>query len=188
MILCAYFLISLFFVMEWQVRQGSDAKSLEAGGYDQGSTKRIAAAFTLTLGMLLAAPILDALQLAVIDAASIAILGLLMMIAGLLIRYWAARTLGAFYTRTLRVNSNHQIVDVGPYHYVRNPGYLGLLLLFIGSGLAASNWLVIVAITVVMLAAYIYRIRTEEAMLTSAFGDVYRSYIARTWRLIPLLY
>ncbi len=115
-------------------------------------------------------------------------LGLVLMLGGLALRYWAARTLGAFYTRTLLVKTDHRIVDNGPYRLIRNPGYLGNLLLFIGAGLAATNWLVVLVIAIALLSSYIYRIRVEEAMLESTFGDEYRAYKARTRKLIPLVY
>lgn len=35
---------------------------------------------------------------------------------------------------------------------------------------------------------YLYRIREEDAVLLSAFGDDYRAYCQRTKRLIPWLY
>jgi len=188
MIVCAYLLIGLFFVMERRIRQGKEAMSLEAGQFDRDSTKFIGCAFAITLAMLLVAPILDYLQIATLSGAATASFGLVMMVCGLMLRYWASRTLGAYYTRTLLVKTDHHLVDSGPYRLVRNPGYLGNLLIFIGAGLAASNGLAVVVITVVLLAAYVYRIRVEESMLRSTFGDAYQTYMTRTWRLIPLVY
>jgi protein-S-isoprenylcysteine O-methyltransferase Ste14 len=97
------------------------------------------------------------------------------MFLGLSIRVWAARTLGEFYTRTLTVTENQQIVEKGPYRIVRHPGYLGVILLYAGFGVASANWIATVAIGAFTLIAYTYRIRTEEAMPIAAFGDRYRA-------------
>ena len=188
MILCAYVLIGLFFVMEQVIRQGQEAQSLQPGQYDHDSTKFIGIAFALTLVLLLAAPILDNFHIAVINGATVGAFGLAIMVVGLALRCWATKTLGAFYSRTLLVKADHHLVDSGPYRFVRNPGYLGSLLLFVGAGLASFNWLVVIVIAVVLLVAYIYRIRVEETMLSRTFGDEYQSYVARTWRFIPLVY
>lgn len=188
MIWLAYALVTLFFVMEWRMRQGEDARRLQAGEFDRDSTRVVGGVFALTLILLIAAPILDRFQLATIDGAIVGDLGLVTMVMGLALRYWAYQTLGAFYTRTLLVKADHELVEHGPYRVVRNPGYLGILMLFVGAGLATQNWLVSLVIMSVLVTAYTYRIRAEEAMLRSTFGNSYQAYMARTWRLIPLVY
>ena len=60
------------------------------------------------------------------------------MLLGLLIRVWLARTPGGFYRRTLRVTEKEQIVEKGAYRLVRHPGYLGITLSYVGSGVAAD--------------------------------------------------
>jgi protein-S-isoprenylcysteine O-methyltransferase Ste14 len=37
----------------------------------------------------------------------------------------------------------------------------------------------------VMFLTILYRIRMEEKALLKTFGDEYRAYIHRTWRLLP---
>src|SRR5258708_19063849 len=188
MINAAYVVIVVFLVMEGRLRQGREAKSLDAGEHDQGSTKRIGYAFAVTFILLILAPILNYFQIAVMGSIVLAIVGLALMVVGLALRYWASKTLGAFYTRTLLVKTDHHVVDNGPYRLIRNPGYLGDIFLFVGAGLAASNWIVVVVITLVLLTGYIYRIRVEENMLQTKFGEEFQAYRARTWKLIPLVY
>jgi protein-S-isoprenylcysteine O-methyltransferase Ste14 len=62
------------------------------------------------------------------------------------------------------------------------------LLVWVGAGLAASNWIVFLMVTLVSFIAYIYRIQSEEAMLVAEFGGEYEEYIRRTKRLIPYVY
>jgi protein-S-isoprenylcysteine O-methyltransferase Ste14 len=188
-ILVAYLLIGVFFMTEGRMRKGRTAKSFEAGQADQGSTRVIGLAFGVVLPVLVLAPFLNILRLGNMgDGRAIGAVGLAIMAVGLLIRYWANKTLGAFYSRTLLVTAEQRLVDYGPYRWIRNPGYLGTLLLFVGAGLAATNWIVTAIVMGVLGVAYSYRIRAEEAMLLSEFGGQYKAYMRRSWRLIPLVF
>jgi protein-S-isoprenylcysteine O-methyltransferase Ste14 len=110
------------------------------------------------------------------------------MLTGLALRIWASRVLGSFYTRTLRTEAEQHLIAEGPYRLIRHPGYLGSLLLWLGAGLATSNWIAVTAISFPTLGSYWYRIQAEEAMLANAFPQEYQGYASRTWRLIPLIY
>lgn len=186
--LCAYAIIAAFLVTEQRLRQGNAAKSRDTGPADRNSTRRVGEAFAVMFLLLLLAPILNVYGVGTIPIAWLAWLGVILMVIGLGVRVSANRTLGAFYTRTLLIQTEQSLVDDGLYHYIRNPGYLGALLMFISAGLAAMNWLALIVIAVAMINAYRYRIRTEEAMLQAVFADQFTAYKARTWRLIPLIY
>jgi protein-S-isoprenylcysteine O-methyltransferase Ste14 len=115
--------------------------------------------------------------------------GLALMGTGVALRVWAMRTLGEFFTRTLTLLPDQHLVVAGPYRVVRHPGYLAqIAVLVAGSALVSLNAWVVSAVGPLLLAAYAYRIRAEERMLESRFGEAYRGYRARTWRLIPGLY
>ncbi len=86
MIIVAYVLIVVFLVMEGRLRQGREAKSLDAGEHDWGSTKRIGAAFAVTFILLIVAPILNYFQIAVMGSIVLGIVGLALMVVGLALR------------------------------------------------------------------------------------------------------
>jgi protein-S-isoprenylcysteine O-methyltransferase Ste14 len=48
-----------------------------------------------------------------------------------------------------------------------------MLLAWLGTGLATTNWAVARVLCLLMVVAYNYRIAAEEAMLLGAFGDQY---------------
>ncbi len=181
----AYVLIAGFFAIEIFMRQGTSARSLETTDSDKGSTRLIGASFGVAIVL---PPLLDLLQVGQIASPLISRLGLVIMLLGLGLRVWSMRVLGAYYSRTLRIADKQSIVTQGPYHVIRHPGYLATLLVWIGSGLALANWIATVIVALLMLGVYSYRIRSEEAMLLTTFGERYQQYRQQTWRLLPFLY
>ena len=99
---------------------------------------------------------------------------------------WMFHALGRNLTDTVVTRRDAFFVNYGPYRWVRNPMYTGVLLLGIALGLALANWLVPVAasLTFTLLAL---RTRREEQYLIERFGDQYRSYIQRVGRFFPKL-
>jgi protein-S-isoprenylcysteine O-methyltransferase Ste14 len=187
----ALLILGYFLVVEPRTRKGAAARSLESGAFDRGSTLAIGAAFGFSIMLLLLTLALNAFQLGPLPlrfGAWLGWVGVGLMLAGLALRLLAARTLGAFYTRTLVAAPGQPVVQRGPYRVVRHPGYLGDLILWIGAALATQNLVAIAGIPVVMIAVYAYRIRREEAMLNATLGDSYAAYVARTWGLIPWVY
>lgn len=113
--------------------------------------------------------------------------GLALFACGALLGAWAMRTLRGSYTMRLNVTSGQTLVTTGPYAVVRNPGYLGNILALLGVSLALSS-LIGVFLTLVAAVGLAIRIRREERMLLTEFGDQFRAYVRRTYRLVPLLY
>jgi protein-S-isoprenylcysteine O-methyltransferase Ste14 len=182
-LVAAYVIVGVFLVAEARLRRGEEAKSLEAGAADEGTTRLIGVSFGSAL---IGAPLLSLLGLGRMPGTGV--LGPIVMGLGLALRVWAARELGRFYTRTLRVAGDQTVVRSGPYRLVRHPGYLGDLVMWLGFGLAAANWLVAAAVAAAMGYAYYRRIQSEEAMLLASLGEPYRAYARDTWRLIPAVY
>jgi protein-S-isoprenylcysteine O-methyltransferase Ste14 len=97
---------------------------------------------------------------------------------------WMFISLGPNLTDTVVTRRNARFVDRGPYRYVRNPMYSGILMLGASLGLALGTWLLPLAATV-MFAILARRTRTEEMYLIAHFGDQYRTYMARVGRFFP---
>jgi isoprenylcysteine carboxyl methyltransferase (ICMT) family protein YpbQ len=115
----AYALLGCFFLAERLLRQGPDAARLEAGNTDQGTTRTIGRAFGQSLFALAVAPLLNHWRLGRLTVPGMAWSGIAAMVAGLTLRVWAVRVLGAFYTRTLRTSTMQSLVEEGPYRLVR---------------------------------------------------------------------
>jgi protein-S-isoprenylcysteine O-methyltransferase len=188
-ILVAWSLLVTFLILQRVMRRGEEARSLRPALADRGSTRLLGAAFGLGLLALAAAPALNAYGLADMELGpAVGWVGVAVMVSGLAVRLWSQAVLGRYYTSTLRHAADQPVLASGPYRLLRHPGYGGLLLAWLGAGLATANWAVVLAVTLLMVVAYSYRIATEEAMLLGAIGDRYKEYMARTWRLIPYVY
>jgi protein-S-isoprenylcysteine O-methyltransferase len=186
-ILFAYFILIVFFAVIERLRKGQEAKTFDAGQFDRGSTRLIGLALLFNVIILIAANAFNYFQIGTANDV-IGWTGIAIMFCGITLRVWALQTLGKFYTRTLRVTESHKVVQEGPYKRVRHPGYLGVILVLVGAGLATVNWIAAVIVTLITLTAYRYRITSEEDMLLTSFGDQYREYMEHTWKLVPFVY
>jgi len=184
----AYLLIGCFLVLQRAMRQGEQAKSIRPEQFDRGSTRLIGRAFILAILVMIAAPVSNAFQIGRVGKGAVGWAGIGVMLGGLALRLWANRTLGRFYTTTLRVAERQRIIRQGPYKILRHPGYSGVLLMWIGAGFATLNWIAATIIILVMVTGYHYRIISEEAMLLTTFGEQYQAYRADTWKLLPFVY
>jgi protein-S-isoprenylcysteine O-methyltransferase Ste14 len=115
-------------------------------------------------------------------------LGAILAVGGTLFRQWAIRTLGQYFTRSVRVSSDQAVVQEGPYRWVRHPSYTGGMLAAAGVGLALGNAVSFACILAAILPGFGYRILVEEKALVETLGEPYRAYRARTKRLIPFLW
>lgn len=184
----AYLLIAGYFTVERLLRKGTKALSFQAKETDQGSTKVICISGLLSIILFLSAPMLNAYHIGYLQITSIGWIGILFMVGGLCLRYWSAKILGEFYTRTLQTLEGQTIIDQAPYNFIRHPGYLGTFLMEIGAGLALTNWIVLTIILIVGVVSRFYRITIEEEMLKAEFTKQYTTYSEGTWKLIPFIY
>ncbi len=118
-------------------------------------------------------------------AAAVGWVGVACMGAGLSLQVWAMRTLGAFFTLTLRAAEAQPLVVRGPYRIVRHPGYLGQIVVWLGLALASRNAFVLVVVASALAAGYGYRIRAEERMLAVTLGAAWARYATGRARLVP---
>lgn len=78
-----------------------------------------------------------------------------------------------------------ELVVTGLYNYVRNPMYVGVLIIIIGHFLWLKTIWMIVYAAVVFLAFYLFVTLYEEPHLKKTFGAVYGNYVRKVPRWIP---
>ena len=113
------------------------------------------------------------------------VLGLAMMAAGMLFRWWSIRVLGRHFTVDVSIRDDHRIVREGPYRSLRHPSYTGALATFCGFGLCLGDIAALLAVIVPVTLVFLHRIRVEEAVLADAFPVDYPAYARETKRLLP---
>jgi protein-S-isoprenylcysteine O-methyltransferase len=116
------------------------------------------------------------------------VVGIAIAWLGILLRVWSVWSLGRFFQRDVMIQENHVVWRGGPYRWLRHPAYAGTLITYFGYGLAIGSLVGALVFVALVAAAYIPRIRVEEAELTRALGDSYRDYARNTARLVPGLW
>lgn len=114
------------------------------------------------------------------------IAGLLLMLAGIALRWYAVWVLGDYFTVDVATRPGQPVVESGPYRWIRHPSYTGGLVTLLGVLVCCCNPVSLVAL-VFALGGYAYRIRIEEEALATDLGAPYRDYMRRTKRLIPFV-
>jgi len=115
------------------------------------------------------------------------IVGLALFVVGLTIALVGQITLWRYYSSTLVIRENHQLITRGIYRFTRHPIYLGVIMACIGVPVYASSLYGLLTISA-LIPLFLNRIRMEERMLTEEFGDAYRTYREATSKLIPFIY
>jgi protein-S-isoprenylcysteine O-methyltransferase Ste14 len=113
--------------------------------------------------------------------------GVGVLIAGVALLAWTLLRLGTNLTDTVVTRQEHTLVTHGPYRWVRHPFYDAMALFIVAFALIAANWFILVTGAIVFLLLAI-RSRTEEALLSSRFGESYRAYQKSTGRFVPRLH
>lgn len=162
--------------------------NLSAGVREDRSNRWVLTAFAV-IGVLIAylPAYMDRIDVWTIDGAVIRWIGVILFAVGGALRLWPVFTLGRRFSGLVAIQPDHKLVTDGVFRIIRNPSYLGLMVSTLGWALAFRS-VIGICLTALMLVPLIARIRAEEALLESQFGEEYAAYRQRTWRLIPGLY
>lgn len=111
--------------------------------------------------------------------------GLPVVLLGELIRFWGVHHIGSVSrTRSERLGP---LIDHGPFAKVRNPLYIGNILLWMGFAISAKLVWLAPVIFVLLALEYHAIVRWEEQLLASRMGAPYRDYLTRVPRWLPNL-
>jgi protein-S-isoprenylcysteine O-methyltransferase Ste14 len=123
----------------------------------------------------------------VLDGDAVRWIGVALYAVGGAVRLWPVFVLGRRFSGLVAIQPGHALVTGGIYSVIRNPSYVGLLVLSLGWALAFRSG-VGVLLAALNIPPIVARIRSEENLLRAHFGEEYEAYRARTWRLIPGVY
>jgi protein-S-isoprenylcysteine O-methyltransferase Ste14 len=150
------------------------ARRTNRQGYDRRTRTLVALTFFFSvLAGFMLRDRFPALGMPAADALVLA--GVIVFWVGAALRVWAVLTFtGSFST-----------AGWSPYRWVRHPSYTGLLLLALGAGLCAGNWLSLAVCVVGPTLVLVSRIPAEESVLVRVLGARYRASQRATRRLVP---
>ncbi len=114
--------------------------------------------------------------------------GFAVVLLGELIRFWGVSIAGSETRTTGKVGGTFLITN-GPFAHVRNPLYVGNVLMYTGIGImsmALFPWLLIAAIVWFYVQYYLI-VTNEEEYLRGQFGDDYAEYCRNVRRFVPRL-
>jgi protein-S-isoprenylcysteine O-methyltransferase Ste14 len=78
-----------------------------------------------------------------------------------------------------------KLVVKGPYRYVRNPMYIGMLLVLAGEAVLMSSMFVLLYTLLLWIASHLFVVFWEEPRLRRRFGERYEKYSEAVPRWLP---
>jgi len=114
--------------------------------------------------------------------------GFIVVATGEITRLWSVRYAGSATRTTGKVGAD-ELVTTGPYSHVRNPLYLGNILIAIGFVFMAFPWMpwMLILLCIFLAIQYGAIISLEEDFLLQKFSSIYSDYKNSVPRLIPRL-
>ncbi len=109
-------------------------------------------------------------------------LGSLAIVAGLLLLVLAGGLFKKADTELIPFREVRALVTDGVYRFTRNPMYLGMALILLGTGCTTGTVAGLLVVPVFMVIIELRFIRPEEAMLRGLFGAEFEAYCARVRR------
>lgn len=101
---------------------------------------------------------------------------------------WAAtRHLGKQWRFEAALSEDHELIQTGPYRWVRHPIYASMLGMLLATGACWTWWPMFSAALSAFLAGTEIRIHAEERLLADRFQDSFFSYRSRVRAYIPFV-
>lgn len=121
------------------------------------------------------------------QSSTFVILGTILVILGVIGTFYCRHYLGKQWTAEVNLQTNHQIIDTGPYTIVRHPIYTCAIILYLGTAMAFFNIVTALLVPIAIL-TYILKTAYEDAFLMTQL-DGYKDYGQRVpYRLVPYIW
>lgn len=114
---------------------------------------------------------------------AVIVAGTVLTVFGTVLRAWGVWTLGEYFSIHIEVKDKHELIEKGPYKFIRHPAYAGNIIQAVGIPLILNAYYSL-GISAVLIFLFLYRLKLEEEVLIREVKG-YRDYVKRTDRLIP---
>jgi protein-S-isoprenylcysteine O-methyltransferase Ste14 len=118
---------------------------------------------------------------------SLAVVGVLLTALGVGFAIWARWHLGRLWSGSITLKEGHHLVRTGPYALARHPIYTGFIVALLGTVFTLDKVGVLLSL-VLTTGSFIYKLKNEEKLMESQFGDEYREYRRQVRTLIPFFW
>lgn len=165
------------------------ARSAQTGARLESSNSRLihATLVIITLALLTIANIYPFNIRLLPKGNAIFLVGLAVTLLGLAFAIWARRHLGQYWSGAISFKQDHKLVETGPYKFVRNPIYAGILAGILGTAIAIGEIRGFLAVGTAFI-AYYRKTRMEEIWLARHFGAEYEQYQKQVKALVPFIF
>jgi protein-S-isoprenylcysteine O-methyltransferase Ste14 len=101
---------------------------------------------------------------------------ILILVLACILSWSSTRSLGRQWRVDAGLNADHELVRAGPYRYVRHPIYASMLCVFLGTALMITSLVLFLPALVFFIAGSEIRVRIEDGLLASRFGEQFSQY------------
>ena len=99
----------------------------------------------------------------------------------------AARELGKQWRFEAALSEGHELIQTGPYRFIRHPIYTSMFLILTATGAAYTWWPMWIAGTIFFLIGTEIRVASEERLLAERFPESHAQYRSRVRAYLPFL-
>ena len=177
-----------FYLSEWSMIRASKTTAAPTGDVPQDSLRWLMSLALVAQLVAFAVAFWTPAQFPAGSIEPMLWLGIVLLIAGSLLRRHCFRMLGQSFTIDVRASAKQPVVERGAYAVVRHPGYTAGIVILVAVGLALGSYISLLILTTTALFVYLRRITFEERALEATLGEKYRIYAASRKRLIPYVY
>jgi protein-S-isoprenylcysteine O-methyltransferase Ste14 len=177
-------LTAFYLVMVMTADEGMIRERVSPGGEDKGRFSRVLGGVLLIGSWILTGLDVGRFHWSLVPQ-SLQVVGLVGYIISLALLFWAMRS-NPFYSSVVRVQTDRgqRPVTVGPYRFVRHPGYAASILAMLTGTLALGSWLAML-LMLGFIAVFIRRTLLEDRLLQRELPG-YADYARRVrYRLLP---
>lgn len=121
------------------------------------------------------------------EGPALALASVALVLAGLLVAYWARLHIGRNWSGQVMVKVGHTLITSGPYRWIRHPIYAGMTLALVGTALASGALYGFLGLALILF-GFLVRVRQEERLMRETFPGEYVEYSRHSARLIPGIY
>ena len=115
------------------------------------------------------------------------VIGVILVTVGVIFAIWARRVLGEEWSNNVAIKASHTLIKSGPYQFVRNPIYTGVIFAMLGMMITLGEIRGLIGLILVLISVW-HKGWMEEQLLIEEFGDEYIKYKKNVKFMIPFVF